>query len=81
MTKDEDKKDDADEATKDRGEGGRKNRMRAAPPGLSGGPPPGSAGDRTGSTAPLPALINIIIPAATLARHLRGARRRRQLGA
>ncbi len=36
------------------------------PAGFAGGPPPGSPFDRTGSKTPLPALINITIPAGTL---------------
>ena len=36
------------------------------PAGFAGGPPPGSPGDRTGSKTPMPALINITVPAGTL---------------
>ena len=36
------------------------------PSGFAGGPPPGSPSDRSGRKTPMPALINIIIPAATL---------------
>jgi hypothetical protein len=36
------------------------------PAGLVGGAPPGSPGDRTGRKTPMPALINITIPAGTL---------------
>jgi len=34
--------------------------------GFGGGPPPGSPGDRTGSKTPMPALINVLVPAGTL---------------
>jgi hypothetical protein len=34
--------------------------------GFGGGPPPGSPGDRTGRKTPMPALINVIVPAGTL---------------
>jgi hypothetical protein len=36
------------------------------PAGFAGGPPPGSPGDRTGSKTPMPALINVTVPAGTL---------------
>jgi hypothetical protein len=36
------------------------------PAGLTGGAPPGSPGDQTGRKTPMPALINITIPAGTL---------------
>jgi Domain of unknown function (DUF222) len=36
------------------------------PAGLTGGAPPGSPGDRTGRKTPMPALINITVPAGTL---------------
>jgi hypothetical protein len=36
------------------------------PAGLAGGAPPGSPGDRTGRKTPMPALVNITIPAGTL---------------
>jgi hypothetical protein len=38
------------------------------PAGLTGGAPPGSPGDRTGSKTPMPALINITVPVGTLLR-------------
>jgi hypothetical protein len=36
------------------------------PAGLTGGAPPGSPGDRTGRKTPMPALINITVPAGAL---------------
>ena len=48
--------DDEDEEEEDEGR----------PAGLTGGAPPGSPGDRTGRKTPMPALINITIPAGTL---------------
>ena len=36
------------------------------PAGFAGGPPPGSPGDQTGSKTPMPALINITVPAGAL---------------
>jgi hypothetical protein len=56
-TDDADDADDADD-TDEEDEG--------RPGGFGGGPPPGSPGDRTGRKTPMPALINVIIPAGTL---------------
>jgi Domain of unknown function (DUF222) len=50
---------DADESDDEEEDEGR-------PAGFTGGAPPGSPGDRTGRKTPMPALINITIPAGTL---------------